>query len=203
MIAIIIVIVAITAGVIGWLIAKSTQAPIQTAQIVAPQKTAPVVQTQPTTQTAPATTQPAQANEAVNLQTYKNTQFGFQLTLPVGWDNYKSFVNNNPTDKNVVAYVYIDLPTSNKNWPGDGNLKGYASMLAVTVRSIDGYNAAVKTCKTQPDPSCPGTNILSTKSSKYMFEITGPQAMPDDLIKGLAATDYIGAVTKSFQLVTQ
>ena len=72
-IAIIIVVVAITVGVIGWLFAKNLQAP--TPQPMVTQTTAPVAQTQPAVQRAtPASqpsVQPVQNDETTSWQTYK------------------------------------------------------------------------------------------------------------------------------------
>lgn len=171
----------------------------------------PVIQTQPTTPAPvaqapaqPVATQPAPAT-LIQENVYTNAQYGFQLTLPKGWENYKPIVNETTGSKNVVAYVYIDLPTSDKTWPGDTDPKtgksmmGYASMFAVTVWSTNGYNAELKRCKTESDPSCPGSNVMSAKSDKYVFAISGPQAMPDDLLKSIA-DGYIETIGQSFRL---
>ena len=79
MIAIIIAIVAIIAGIVGWLIAKKSQAP--TLQTVATQPSIPVAQTQPTT----PVTQPAPADETARWQTYSDTRNGFEVKYPNGY----------------------------------------------------------------------------------------------------------------------
>lgn len=78
-IAIIIVIVAITAGVIGWLLATKNQAPAQQAAA----QPAPV---KSVTQTQPAATQPTapaqSADETADWQTYSNKMFEYSLKVP-------------------------------------------------------------------------------------------------------------------------
>ncbi|MFZ2188783.1 MAG: hypothetical protein WAV73_04440 [Candidatus Moraniibacteriota bacterium] len=138
-------------------------------------------------------------------QVYKNEKYGFQLTLPKGWENYKALANETTGSKNVVAYVYIDLPTSEKTWPGDTDpatgksFMGYASMFAITVWSTDGYAAELKRCKTESDPGCPGADVVSVKSDRYVFSIRGPQAMPEDLQKSMGG-GYIEKIKQSFKL---
>ncbi|MDP3779391.1 MAG: hypothetical protein Q8R30_05110 [bacterium] len=73
-IAIIIVIAAIAAGVIIWLATAKTQAPVQRAIITQP--TTPAVQTQSETQ------------QIIDPLVYVNKNFGFQLKLPANFSGY-------------------------------------------------------------------------------------------------------------------
>jgi hypothetical protein len=156
----------------------------------------PVSQTQPTTlaplgqqSTAnkPITTQPtptAPVKEAI----YTNTQYGFQFTLPEGWDNYKPIINEVTGNKNVVAYVYIYLPTDDNTWIGDidprtgASLKGYARACSIAVWSVDGHKIETKRCETEPNPSCPAT-VMYVENSRYVLELKPSLELPGDLQK--------------------
>lgn len=78
-IALIIIVVAITTGVITWLVATRTQAPA----------TQPVAQTQPAAKSvAPVSqpaVQPAPADETANWQIYTNEKYGYEIKYPNGW----------------------------------------------------------------------------------------------------------------------
>lgn len=72
-VALIIVIVAITAGTMGWMFARETQAP--------------VAQTQPAVKTTTPATQPtAPVDETAGWRTYTNTQYGFEFKYPQSLD---------------------------------------------------------------------------------------------------------------------
>lgn len=79
-IALIIVIIAITASVITWIIATKTQAPVQQAIITQPAPT-------PAVQQPAQPTQPASATQEIM---YSNGQYGFQLTFPASWKGYEA-----------------------------------------------------------------------------------------------------------------
>ncbi|MDD5397127.1 MAG: hypothetical protein PHW24_03660 [Candidatus Moranbacteria bacterium] len=112
-IAIIIVIVAITAGAIGYLFAMTrTQAPVQ--QTATTQPTTPVAQTQPVVQSTTPTTQPAAQNtsvdETLNWQTYTNSKMGYTLKYPL------EYVPNPPVDQygaENVSFINKDGATFN------------------------------------------------------------------------------------------
>lgn len=92
-IGLIIVIVVITTGVITWLIATKSQAPVQ--QAVLTQPTAPVTQTQPVVATQPV-------NETANWQTYANTKLGFTIKYPSDW----TYVNQNDGADFYEGYLF-------------------------------------------------------------------------------------------------
>jgi hypothetical protein len=74
-ITIIIVIVAITAGAIGWMFATKSQAPVQQAAVIQPIS---VEKTQPITQSE-------SVNETADWQTYANANLGFSIKYPVSY----------------------------------------------------------------------------------------------------------------------
>jgi len=107
-VAIIIVIVAITAGIIGWLFTKKSQVQVQP---VATQSTPTVAQTQPVTTptpTAPAT-QPQTNNQKTatapaDWKTYTNSKYGFTFSYPSSW-----FVLESPKDKAIYIQTANNL----------------------------------------------------------------------------------------------
>ncbi len=126
-IAIIVVIVTITAGVVGWIFAKKSQAPA--SQTVAMQETAPVAQTQPATQATKPVAQPTPvANETANWKIFQSKQEGFTLRYPNDWklqdgDNIDCGVTGagcpqrvtfTSPDGIMVRYVQYDDTTTDK-----------------------------------------------------------------------------------------
>lgn len=67
-ITLIIIVVAITAGVIGWLFVKNSQTPVQQTEVARP--TAPVTQL---------------TDETANWNTYKNDIYNFTMKYPPSW----------------------------------------------------------------------------------------------------------------------
>jgi hypothetical protein len=102
-IALIVVIVIITAGVVGWMFAKKQQ--ISTPQAMMSQPGTPVAQTQPTT---------LSADKAVGLQTYQNDEYGFKFQYPQDWtiDTADNSVNGCNGGKDVCNFV---KPQKQKN----------------------------------------------------------------------------------------
>lgn len=82
-IAVIIMIVAITAGVVGYLFAKKVQTPTEKA-----------VATQPSAQTQQVQQPTQPADETANWQTYSNAKYGFEFKYPRIWE-LKDYENLN------------------------------------------------------------------------------------------------------------
>lgn len=101
----IIIIVSITAGIIGWMFAKKTQAPIQQSAVMQP--TTPVAQNQ----SVVSTTQPVTNQEPVdkpidetaNWQTYSNAKYGIEMKYPQA--NWKIYSDDNSVfiEKKVIS----------------------------------------------------------------------------------------------------
>jgi hypothetical protein len=113
-IALIVVIVAISAGVIGYLFAQKSQAPA-----VAP---APVATTQPAVQTAA---------ETANWKTYSNAKYGFEFKYPSGWKLEDS------ASSNVVALDNDTTPFGELNFSYFASLKDYTDLYKVNATSLD------------------------------------------------------------------
>jgi hypothetical protein len=149
------------------------------------------VATQPTT--TPVSQEPtAQSAQGV---VYTNTQYGFQLTLPRGWENYRAVLNRTP-GSSWSAIVSIEMPTSDKASVGypdstGKSLKGYYSMIRVLVYSNKEYEAEVARCKTANDPNCnvtmPG-NAITGEGNTNVFAIGNQQAEPSADLQKLPET---------------
>lgn len=53
---------------------------------------------------------------------YKNAQYGFQLTLPKGWEKYSTEDISKPSD--IVADLAFNLPTADAQWIKSGSKTG-------------------------------------------------------------------------------
>jgi len=128
-VAIIIVIVAITFGAIGWLIARKTQAPVQNIQTAAPQPSMPVVQTQPNTtisETTPAT-QPETTPSTNNLQnniTQANNKVAIFFTIKDQKGNLLKGIECDVTTNNKSNTKMIVISSKRSNAAGECNFQG-------------------------------------------------------------------------------
>jgi len=154
------------------------------------QPIAPAPVTQAPTVNQPAATQPSPASGI----TYTNTDFGFKIALPTGWEKYKPLVDN--TRK--TSFVHILIPTNDKEWTVfDPNTEkliyGYVDMFAIEIWDLSRWNEALSSadCK-DPHPGCPFESGVIAKNSKYVFVASTSQDYPFDdsaimnLIHGLS-----------------
>lgn len=120
-IALIIVIVAITAGVVGWMFAKKSQAPVQ--QAAATQPTAPVAQTQPASQPIQQqATQPASAQAQTTASTITQPTTGPISDIIKALDTYsrtKSMHFNGDTKVDITSFNQTKTAAKGKWWAGD------------------------------------------------------------------------------------
>ncbi len=161
---------------------------------------APAVQTQPTPalvvqkQTQSTTTQ---SSSSVAGSIYTNTDFGFRIKLPAGWENYKPLIAKNDMKKEA-SFVHILIPTSEKQFAVyDPNTKkiinGYADMFSVGIWDVSLWSKKLgsKNCA-NPHPGCPLEDEVVAKNSRYVFVASFSQDYPRDdsaimqLIPGLA-----------------
>jgi hypothetical protein len=165
-IALIIVIVAITAGAIGWIFAKKTQAPVQQAAVIQPVS---VEKTQPATQPAVPIAQPAQQNNV-----YTNTEFGFQITFPNSWNNKYKAVSSGT---NGISFL---LPTNDKDWQDSNKtFPGYVEIYGVTVWKLADWNKELLNCKKGTVSELCG-DVIVGKTSQYVITWFHPQDQPTD-----------------------
>lgn len=167
-VAIIIVIVAITASVITWMVATKTQLSAQ--QPVATKSTTPAPSAQTSPQ--PVVTQPKQEGII-----YKNDEYNFQMTLPQSWTKYKvekqSLSNeeslSGKTGEIILAFNYpFDNPIPRVE--GDKSMDTLDKDWLWMVRVIPVANWKADLCGNKP--LCVQGKVLA-KNSLYVFEDIG------------------------------
>lgn len=84
-IVLIIVVVAITAGIIGWMLAKKSQVSVPQPEVLTTLRSTKAIQ--PVEKDQQSVTQPTPVGEAVGWQTYTdtNTEFKFSFEYPKNW----------------------------------------------------------------------------------------------------------------------
>ncbi|AKH32977.1 hypothetical protein XF24_00650 [candidate division SR1 bacterium Aalborg_AAW-1] len=146
-----------------------------------------------TIQLVTGTTNPQSNNPLV----YTNTEFGFQLILPKGWEEYTAFIYQ-PSEEvqsfysGFIKSIHITLPTQESGWPGIPNpelskrdstsdyITGHVDVFGIIVRTPEGYRKEYQRCITNSDPSC-SIDLLGF-NNKYYFSYFGPQDIATDLV---------------------
>jgi hypothetical protein len=129
-----------------------------TTNIVTP---APAVSSPVTsTSTTPATTTPTSI-------AYSNSQYGFSMTLPATWENYKI---KTATFDGEVATLYFEMPTTDSSPVSSTNDKGYYSPFAIGIYTP----AQWATIQNEGGPS----DTLIKQTSKYVFAWSHANGIP-------------------------
>ena len=185
LIGIIIALVLILGIMTGLYISKINTSKPESISQPAPQP-APVVPPVTTTEPQPITT--PITTPQINPLTYANTDYGFQITFPVGWENYKVNIDNKQVATTGAVYIHFLIPTTDKTYlpailsNGD-KLKGYADVIAITAWNKSEWDKEINSteCKTNPNPGCPYEGSKLGASAKYVFDIShGNGIFPDD-----------------------
>jgi hypothetical protein len=125
-----------------------------------------------------------------NPMTYLNNDYGFQLTFPAGWENFKVDIDDKQVVKTGIAYVHFLIPTTDKSYPtatlstGE-KLSGYADVITVSVWKKSQWEKQINSaqCKNDPTPDCPFEGSKLGVNSKYVFDIShGNGLFPDDVM---------------------
>jgi len=123
--------------------------------------------------------------DATDEIVYKNTDYGFEITFPEGWEKYK--VNKkSPSaeeDGSVLAYYYVGLPTSDKSWEEPGMNSGYWSLFALSIYTKDQWN-------TMSDQEGPKPSLVAQKGN-YVIGWMSAQAGPTDAASQASAVQSI------------
>lgn len=187
MIGIIIVLVLILGIMTGLYISKiNTVQPQPVAQPAI--QPAPIVPPVTTTEPQPITT-PTTAPQN-NPLVYINTDYGFQITFPTGWENYKVDIDNKQVATTGAVYIHFLIPTTDKTYPAailsdGGKLNGYVDVIALTAWNKSEWDKEINSteCKTNPNPSCPFEGSKLGANAKYVFDIShGNGVFPDDIM---------------------
>lgn len=124
-IAVIIVIVALTAGVFGWMFAKKAEAPVQQAIIT---QSAPVAKTQPAVQPTSQTVSVVPAS----WKTYADSKYGFELKTPTELTPFAGGGSQVVMGDPVIS-VITNVSDPSKNPYGDAP---YATEPQITLNGI-------------------------------------------------------------------
>ena len=120
---------------------------------------------------------------------YKNTEYGFQVTLPEGWEKYQVSIQWDKGD-DKHTYFYFMLPTADKKWIGsyDKNtgktIPGMVDIFVITANDLATWNKDLNSqeCKENPNPSCPYEGSVVAKNSQYVFDASyGNGLLPPDV----------------------
>jgi hypothetical protein len=153
----------------------------------------------------PTETMPVTQDNSV----YINNDYGFQITIPAGYPDWKAMVEKDYGGKGIT-YIHIIFRTKDSQWSGTGEenfvthekFPGYASIFAFTVWEKDVYKQTVEDCKKEPNPGCP-SKILG-ENSQYVFDISLGNGVPpkdlENLRKLLDSSSDIGK-TLEFKII--
>lgn len=112
---------------------------------------------------------------------YKNTQYEFQLTLPKGWEAYKTSITKNGGIFNILFY----LPTTDKLYSNQNKeLKGYADIFSIIIFTTDEWNKQLNSaeCKIAGGSvGCFYPKDIIGKNNTYVFSGSFANGVPDDL----------------------
>jgi hypothetical protein len=116
-------------------------------------------------------------------QTYRNDEYGFQVTVPSSLGSYKTMVEKDYGGTGVT-YVHFIFPTKEtmqeENFVTHEKFPGYVSLFALTAYTKDAYAKAAADCQKNPTPDCPDDKM--GENNKYIFTVRPANGnAPDDL----------------------
>lgn len=125
------------------------------------------------------------SSETANWKTYSNAKYGFGLTFTDDWKDYtiKETLTTNPTSTDPLAYLQINVPTTNNK-----------DVATIYVYLPAAYEASLKA-------QDPGPGTLLDKNDTYVFTYipnNGLHGAPDELF----ASTLIPNLAKTFKAVT-
>jgi len=124
---------------------------------------------------------------------YVNSEFGFSITFPQSWENYRVFDSKEFVDTDLrVRVFYFCLPSKSRGWRSPLVDPPYAVMFSLYV--FTGESWAVYASRYGDSPK--GGRLLG-KSDKNFFVLNYPSMLPPDLYQYMKGIDE---VAKSFAL---
>jgi hypothetical protein len=103
-----------------------------------------------------------------NPLVYKNTDYSFQITFPTTWATYKLIPTK--AEEGVTAGYYVALATTDTSYIDSSGEKGYDSLFAISIYTLDQWAAA------QPQEGPKPT--LAVKNDKYVIAYSLPNGIP-------------------------
>jgi hypothetical protein len=129
--------------------------------------------------TSSTTSTGATTSTTATWKNYTNSKYGYTLTFTDAWTGYKVGSNNN--------IYYFGVPTTDTTWSDPVLGDGYASLFAVSVKTIADYDA-----EAAENQATAGTLLVQTSTSAYTW--SPAQAYPADIaakITNLKASDVM------------
>ena len=131
--------------------------------------------------------QPANQIGSTAGTVYTSKEFGFQVTIPQGYGDYKAMVEKDPAGQGAT-YVHFIFKTKEPNATSENfvtheKYPGYADIFALGVWNMANYNKIVADCKINPYPDCP-YNIIG-QNDKYVVDTTLGNGMPPKDLENL------------------
>jgi hypothetical protein len=148
-------------------------------------------------------------NKVASSLIYKNTDYGFQVALPKGWEKYQVSIQWDKGD-DKHTYIYFMLPTANKSWVGSYNrntgktIPGMVDIFVITANDLNTWNKDLNSteCQENPNPSCPYEGSVVARNNKYVFDASyGNGLLPPDVEKFRSAKSAQEFLTGKFQLL--
>lgn len=207
-IALVAVVLVVTAGVIVFLLDKKLQmnaeAPSQSVSSV------PAVSVLPETKVVPknenSSSKPiVPENAEKTAVAYVNDEYGFQLTLPESWKGYRIMVEKTPFEKGV-SYVNVLLPTQNQEYHIENRstgeqISGYDSLFVIVVWDVNYWNAKKALSECQPPiQGCPDEGSVVGKNTQFVFETGFPNGLPLDDLEAVSRTVDLDFVKHMFRI---
>jgi hypothetical protein len=138
--------------------------------------------TSPTVTPVVSTPTPAPTPVAATIQ-YTNASYGFSLTLPKTWANYKV---KTVTADGAVAYLYVEMPTADDMPATSSNDAGYYAPFALGVYTPTQW--------AEMESNGGPIDTVITKTSQYVFTWSHANGIPatdwklDSDINGIIAS---------------
>ena len=132
----------------------------------------------------------AVVDETADWQTYKNNEYGFEITFSDAWKGYKA--EEEETIGGIAETIVIQLPTKDPKWANSGYMATPLKILVYTPQTW---------------PMASSDNFSPkyiTKNDKYVFAYTTWQDAPSDLggnIEKALDILQINKVIASFRLI--
>jgi hypothetical protein len=127
-----------------------------------------------------STTPTSTATPIIQSQTYRNTTYGFTLSLPGSWEGYEGITR--PTLGTHAGNVIINVPTQ------DTQYTGTATPIVIDVYTPQGWDAINKTAGLKP--------AYLGRNKDYIFGVTLWQKIPFDYPNG---KEEVQSVIDSFE----
>lgn len=125
---------------------------------------------------------------------YVDREFGYSLTFPDSWSNYRVFKSKEFIERDIrVSVFFFCLPTRSRDWQPDTVESPYAVIFSIYIFTHESWGTY-----TARYGSNPGKDTILGKSDRYVFILRYPSGLPIDLYRYMKE---IGKVTGTFTVI--